>query len=79
MRRECFRTYHHIDISEYDREDPKKILDALEKHFELARNAIYERFKFNTYVKEQGENIVQYITKLKQMAAACKFEQQLEN
>ena len=78
MGRECFRIYQHIDISEDDREDPKKILDPLEKHFEPARNVIYERFKFNTCVQEQGETIDQYITKLKQMAATCKFEQ-LEN
>ena len=76
--RECFRIYQHIDISEDDRKDPENILDALEKHFEPTRNVICERFKFNTCVQEQGETIDQYITKLKQMAATCKFEQ-LEN
>ena len=61
-----------------DRKDIAKVLDALQKHFEPTRNVIYERFKFNTCVQEQGETIDQYITKLKQMAATCKFEQ-LEN
>ena len=53
-------------------------MDALEKHVEPTRNVIYERFKFNTCVQEQEETIDQYITKLKQMVATCKFEQ-LEN
>ncbi|CAB4034915.1 Hypothetical predicted protein [Paramuricea clavata] len=79
MGRECFRIYQHIDMSGEDRKDIAKVLDALQKHFEPTRNVIYERFKFNTCVQEQGETIDQYITKLKQMAATyCKFEQ-LEN
>lgn len=78
MGRECFRIYQHVDIAEGDREDITKIIDALEKHFEPTRNVIYERYKFNTCIQDQSESIDQYITKLKQMAATCKFGQ-LEN
>ena len=48
MGKECLRIYHHLDIPEEDKKDVSKTLDALEKHFKLAKNTMYERYIFNS-------------------------------
>ncbi|XP_070537022.1 uncharacterized protein [Ptychodera flava] len=73
MGKECFRIYKHLDMSEDDRTDEKKILDALEKHFEPTRNVIYERYVFNTCEQDVAESVDQYVTRLRQLATRCDF------
>lgn len=47
MGKECHQLQRYLHMTDAEREDPTKILDALQKHFEPKRNVIYERFLFN--------------------------------
>ena len=56
-----------------DREDSKKIIDALQKHFETNRNVIYERFVFNDCKQSHCETTEQYVAKVRGLADTCEF------
>ena len=74
MGRECLQILKNLDITEDDRKDPKKCIDALENYFKPTRNEIYERYIF--YSSDQGPNetIDQWVTRLRQLTKSCNFE-----
>lgn len=41
MGKECHQLQRHLHMLSADREDPTKILDALQSHFEPCKNVIY--------------------------------------
>lgn len=73
MGKECHQLQRHLHMPDADRADPKKVLDALQKHFEPTRNVIYERFVFNDCRQSQNETTDQYIAKLRKLADTCDF------
>ena len=71
MGRECHQIQRHLHMSAEDGKDTKKVLDALQKHFEPTRNVIYERFVFNDCKQSLCETVDQYIAKLRKLADTC--------
>lgn len=60
-------------MSAEDSDNPQKVLDALQKHFEPSRNVIYERYVFNTAQQSQHESTEQYVANLRKLADKCEF------
>nr|CAH7769087.1 unnamed protein product [Callosobruchus chinensis] len=50
-------------------------LNAFENHFIPRRNIIFERYKFNTRIQQQGEPIECFITSLHSLAEHCQYGQ----
>ena len=73
MEKDCLRIYHHLDISAEDKQDVKKLLDALDSHFKPTKNVIYDRYVFNTCTQGLAEGIDQYMTRLEQLACSCDY------
>lgn len=71
--RECLKIFTRLDIEETDKSDVKKILEALDKHFEPESNVIYERFVFGSASQEINESIDQYVCRLRHLASNCKY------
>ena len=70
---ECLAILRHLNLSEDDKKDTKKTLDALEEHFKPKTNVVFERYKFNTCIQGQSESVDSYVSKLRELAATCKF------
>lgn len=51
----------------------EKILELLRKHFTPENSKRAERYKFNQTVQEPGENINDFIVRLKSLSQTCKF------
>ena len=73
MGKECHQLQRHLHMPTADRDDSKKVLDALQTHFEPTRNVIYERFVFNDCKQSQCETVDQFIAKLRKLADTCDF------
>ena len=56
-------------------EDEKKVYDTVrakfDSYFELQRNVIFERAKFNQRRQQQGESVETFITELYCLADRC--------
>lgn len=57
----------------------KEILKLLRKHFTPQSNKRAERYKFNQVMQESGEQISEFIVRLKSLAQTCKFGDFLDN
>lgn len=74
MGSECCHQYkHNLGLSEEQAKDPTAILDALEAHFKLARNVIFERYIFGNCKQDEGEPIDAFVTRLREKAASCEY------
>ncbi|KAI8506116.1 hypothetical protein Bbelb_164690 [Branchiostoma belcheri] len=80
MGRECLDILKNLDIppdtanpDADPREDPAKIIEALDKHFKPLRNTVYERYKFNTCEQAQGEKIETYVARLRKLISTCDY------
>jgi transposase InsO family protein len=73
MGKECLGVFKCLDISDEDRTDPGKCLQALEDYFEPKRNEIYERYLFYTCDQGPNENVDTWVTRLRQMIKSCNF------
>ena len=55
------------------RKNPAEILKALKGYFLPKRNVLYERFVFNSATQKTGENIDEFVLRLRQLADSCEF------
>ena len=60
-------------ISDADKSDYKKVLDKFDDHFQVRKNLIYERARFNQRKQEKGESVELFITALHQIVDICEF------
>ena len=56
-----------------DRKDYKKVLDKFDSHFNVRKNVIYERARFNRRSQQSGETAEQYIMSLYDLAEHCEY------
>ncbi len=61
--------------AEGDKLKPDKILEKLEAAFIPKKNLTYERYRFFTRDRKEGDKIDQYVNELKQLSKSCAFEQ----
>ena len=45
----------------------------VDKYFNVRRNTIFERAKFNRHSQREGESVEHYITHLYELAEFCEF------
>ena len=64
---------HNVILDEGQKKDPTAILDALGEYFKLAKNVIYERYKFGCCKQETDEPINSFLTRLWERAASCEY------
>lgn len=73
MGRDCLQIFLNLKLSEADKKDTGKCLEALENYFKPKRNVVYERYMFNSSVQESEESINSFLTRLRKLAASCEF------
>lgn len=56
-----------------DQKDYDKVSEAFSKFFQVKKNVIYERAKFNRRVQREGESMDSFITSLHALAATCDY------
>ena len=57
--------------------DYKTAKDKLTAHFTPKQNTSYNRHMFRKEVQKEGENVGQFVTRLRQLAALCEFGDQV--
>ena len=67
------RVLRNLELSETDRIDVEKSIDALEKYANGQVNEVIERKKFNERVQAQGESFDDFLTSLKELVRSCNF------
>ena len=72
MGKDCLSVFKNLPMTEDEKKDPAEILKKLTKHFEPAKNTIYERFSFNSCVQGKDTSDV-FVSKLRQLAASCAY------
>lgn len=60
-------------IGEDDKKVYAKVLQQFDDHFQVRKNLIYERARFNQRNQERGESVEVFITALHQAADSCEF------
>ena len=69
MGAECKRVLNSLpDLTNEDRKNPDRIIEALRQHFVPQRNVLYERFNFNSATQRSSESIDEFVIRLRQMA-----------
>ena len=61
------------NITEGERKQYSKVLEKFDSHFQVRRNLIFERARFNKCDQREGESAEQYITALYQLAERCEY------
>lgn len=70
---ECRHVYcHNLNLTVAQQGDVKT-LESLEAYFKPAENVIYERYVFSCCKQEEGESIDNFVTRLREKAAACDY------
>ena len=70
-RRNIYNSWTFVD--EKDREDPTKILDRFTEHLEPRTNHRIHRYTLQGMRQDKGESVDNFITKIKNIGAKCKF------
>ena len=52
----------------------EEVISKFDSHFEPQVSVIYERYKFRNQKQVEGESIETYLTALKTLALACKYQ-----
>lgn len=71
--KDCLKLFHNLPLRDEDRQSCDTILAALEAHLLPKINKRYERAIFNSAVQESGENIDQYIHRLRGLIKNCQY------
>ena len=61
------------NITKDERKQYSKVLEKFDSHFQVRRNLIFERARFNKRDQREGESAEQYITALYQLAERCEY------
>jgi hypothetical protein len=72
--KDCFLALKNLPMTEDERKDPVKVLDALEKHFKPQKNEIYERFLFNSATQTSG--FEDFLATLRRLVETCGYPEQ---
>ena len=70
---DSIRVLRNLELSDSDRSDLNKSIDALEKYANGQVNEVVERKKFNERVQAEGESFDDFLTSLKELARSCNF------
>ena len=62
-----------VNATEDDRKDYDKVLELFDGYFNVRRNVIFERARFNRCYQRPGESAEQYIMELYNLAANCNY------
>ena len=62
-----------VFVNDDEEKDIDVVLRKFEDYFVGATNEIYERYKFNSRVQEEGESIDTFITALRRLAKTCNY------
>lgn len=73
MGRECLQIFFNLNLTEEDKKKVGKCLEGLENYFKPSRNVVHERYIFNTCVQQSEESVQSYVTRLRKLAASCKY------
>ena len=60
-------------ISDDDRKKYKSVIEKFDRFFQVRRNVIFERAKFNRRNQLPGESVEQYITELYSLVETCEY------
>lgn len=60
-------------ISDDDRKKYKSVIEKFDRFFQVRRNVIFERAKFNRRNQLPGESVEQYITELCSLVETCEY------
>ena len=60
-------------ISDESRKKYADVIAKFEEHFQVRRNIIYERARFNKRDQKEGESVEEYITALYELAETCEY------
>ena len=69
--REIYETLHFDKAR--DERTLQDVMNAFEEHWNLTKNETVQRYKFFTWIQEEGESIEKFVTDLKLLAATCNF------
>lgn len=73
MGRECLQIFLNLNLSEDDKQNIDRCLEALDQYFKPTRNVVYERYVFNTCMQGNDESTQSYVTRLRKLAASCEY------
>lgn len=63
-----------INLSNDDSNNYSKVKEALDAHFVVRKNVIFERARFNERKQEEGESVDSFITALYALAEHCNYQ-----
>ena len=61
------------NLTEDEQKQHSKVLEKFDSHFQVRRNLIFERARFNKHDQLEDESAEQYITTLYQFAERCEY------
>ena len=73
MGEEAEDTLLSTKISESDQKDYDKVIAKFDSFFQVRKNVIFERARFNRRCQKQDESVEQFITCLYQLSENCEY------
>ena len=70
---DALEVYNGLPFEEDDKSKISKVIELMQKYCIGQTNVIYERYRFNNRVQEEGESIDSYTTSLRALAQTCNF------
>ena len=73
----CKSKLKGLKLSAEKMADPKEIIAALDAEFiKTKHNVLFDRYQFYMAVQQQHESVEQFVDRLRQLAANCKFDKE---
>lgn len=76
---EALDLFNTFDLSEEDKKDYDKVMDAFEGYTSPKSNVVMERFKFNMRNQQHEEPFTNFLTDLKRLIKSCEFGDQQDS
>ena len=73
MGEEGLEIFNTFQFTETEKDKIGPLIDKFESYCIPKTNVTFERYKFNMRSQKEGENIDQYVTELKNLAATCEY------
>ena len=70
---DAFKIYETLELSDADRADPEKLIDAFKKHCVGETNEVYERYVFHTRKQDSTESFDSFVTDLRRLVTSCGY------
>lgn len=68
--------FNSFNLSDKDREDCDKIMEAFDHFCNPKKNIVFERFKFNQRNQKQGENFDSFLAAIQKLIKNCEYKDQ---